>query len=104
MITPAALADPLAGDRIAYRAGVEVKSVGVDNIDDLAAQPPQGEKPPIQLQAPAREHRLCADSEAPLHTKMPSAKEIAAIAGAIPQATPTPPQPRDEHDDGGEPS
>jgi hypothetical protein len=45
MITPAALADPLAGDRIAYRAGVEVKSMGVDDIDVPAAQPPQGEKP-----------------------------------------------------------
>jgi hypothetical protein len=43
-------------------------------------------------------------SEAPLHTKMLSAKEIAAIAGAIPQATPTPPQPHDQHDDVGEPS
>jgi hypothetical protein len=40
------------------------------------------------------------DSEAPLHTKMLSAKEIAAIAGAIPQATPTPPHPHDEDDDG----
>ena len=43
-------------------------------------------------------------SEAPLHTKMLSAKEIAAIAGAIPQSTPTPPQPRDQHEDVGEPS
>jgi hypothetical protein len=40
-----------------------------------------------------------SDSEAALHTKMLCAKEIVAIAGVIPQATPTPPQPHDE--DGG---
>ena len=43
-------------------------------------------------------------SEAPLHTKMLSAKEIAAIAGTIPQSAPPPPPPHDEHDNGGEPS
>lgn len=32
-----------------------------------------------------------AQSEAALHTKMLAAKEIVAIAGAIPQATPAPP-------------
>ena len=31
------------------------------------------------------------DSEAALHTKMLAAKEIVAIAGVIPQATPAPP-------------
>jgi hypothetical protein len=31
------------------------------------------------------------DSEAALHTRMLCAKEIVAIAGVIPQATPTPP-------------
>ena len=36
------------------------------------------------------------DSEAALHTKMLCAKEIVAIAGVIPQATPAPPQPHDE--------
>jgi hypothetical protein len=34
---------------------------------------------------------LAPDSEAALHTKMLCAKEIVAIAGAIPQATPAPP-------------
>jgi hypothetical protein len=42
---------------------------------------------------------FASDSEAALHTKMLCAKEIVAIAGVIPQATPTPPQPHDE--DGG---
>ena len=32
-----------------------------------------------------------SDSEAALHTRMLAAKEIVAIAGAIPQATPAPP-------------
>ena len=39
------------------------------------------------------------DSEAALYTRVLCAKEIVALAGAIPQATPTPPQPHDE--DGG---
>jgi|SRR6516165_10542342 len=34
---------------------------------------------------------LAPDSEAALHTKMLCAKEIVAIAGVIPQATPAPP-------------
>ena len=42
---------------------------------------------------------FASDSEAAWHTKMLCAKEIVAIAGVIPQATPTPPRPRDE--DGG---
>ena len=34
---------------------------------------------------------LAPDSEAALHTRMMCAKEIVAIAGVIPQATPAPP-------------
>jgi hypothetical protein len=41
------------------------------------------------------------ESEAALHTKMLCAKEIAAIAGVIPQATPAPPQLHHEDGDGG---
>ena len=41
------------------------------------------------------------ESEAALHTKMLCAKEIAAIAGVIPQATPAPPRPHHEDGDGG---
>ncbi len=41
------------------------------------------------------------DSEAALYTRVLCAKEIVAIAGVIPQATPAPPQPHDE-DGGGE--
>ena len=44
---------------------------------------------------------FASDSEAALHTKMLCAKEIVAIAGVIPQATPTPPQPHDEDGGGG---
>ena len=44
------------------------------------------------------------DSEAALHTKMLCAKEIATLAGVIPQVAPAPPQPHDEHNDGGEAS
>ena len=40
-----------------------------------------------------------SDSEAALHTKYLAAKEIVAIAGVIPQATPAPPPP--PHDEGG---
>jgi hypothetical protein len=36
---------------------------------------------------------LAPDSEAPLHSRMLAAKELVAIAGVIPQATPTPPVP-----------
>jgi len=36
---------------------------------------------------------FAADSEAALHTRMLAAKEIVPIAGAIPQATPSPPLP-----------
>jgi hypothetical protein len=43
---------------------------------------------------------LAPDSEAALHTRMMCAKELVAIAGVIPQATPVPPAPRDA--DGGE--
>ena len=42
------------------------------------------------------------DSEAALRTKYLAAKEIGAIAGAIPQATPTLPQPHSELGDSGE--
>ena len=42
------------------------------------------------------------DSEAALHAKMLCAKELVAIAGVIPQATPAPPQPHDEDGGGGE--
>ena len=45
---------------------------------------------------------FASDSEAALHTKMLCAKEIVAIAGVIPQVAPAPPQPHDEHNDGGE--
>ena len=42
------------------------------------------------------------DSEAALHTRMLAAKEIVSIAGAIPQATPSPPlPPADERPDDG---
>jgi hypothetical protein len=44
---------------------------------------------------------FASDSEAALHTKMLCAKEIVAIAGVIPQATPTAPQPHDEDGGGG---
>ena len=44
------------------------------------------------------------ESEAALHTKMLCAKEIATLAGVIPQVAPAPPQPHDEHNDGGEAS
>ena len=47
---------------------------------------------------------LSPDSEAALHTRMMCAKEIVAIAGVIPQVAPAPPQPHDEHNDGGEAS
>ena len=47
---------------------------------------------------------FASDSEAALHTKMLCAKEIVAIAGVIPQVAPAPPQPHDEHNDGGEAS
>ncbi|HKD25743.1 MAG TPA: hypothetical protein VKC66_07475 [Xanthobacteraceae bacterium] len=36
---------------------------------------------------------LAPDSEAALHTRMMAAKDIVAIAGVIPQATPTAPAP-----------
>ena len=36
---------------------------------------------------------FAVDSEAALHTRMLAAKEIVSIAGAIPQATPSPPLP-----------
>ena len=42
------------------------------------------------------------DSEAALHTRMLCAKEILAIAGVIPQATPSPP-PHEAASDGSEP-
>ena len=45
---------------------------------------------------------FAADSEAALHTKYLAAKEIVAIAGVIPQATPAPPQPHNAGGDGGE--
>jgi hypothetical protein len=41
---------------------------------------------------------LAPDSEAALHTKMLAAKEIVAIAGAIPQAVPGAPAPEAEVD------
>jgi hypothetical protein len=44
---------------------------------------------------------FASDSEAALHTKMLCAKEIVAIAGVIPQATPTPPRQHDEDGGGG---
>ena len=44
---------------------------------------------------------FASDSEAALHTKMLCAKEIVAIAGAIPQAAPAAPQPHDEDGSGG---
>jgi hypothetical protein len=37
---------------------------------------------------------LAPDSEAPLHSRMLAAKELVAIAGAIPQATPSLPAPQ----------
>jgi hypothetical protein len=45
---------------------------------------------------------FASESEAALHTRMLAAKEIVAIAGAIPQATPTPP-PYEEAGDGSAP-
>ena len=45
---------------------------------------------------------LSKDSEAALHTRMLCAKEIVAIAGVLPQPTPSPPQPQDEGGDAGE--
>jgi len=44
------------------------------------------------------------DCEAALHTKYLAAKEIVAIAGVIPQATPAPPPPPHDEGGGGEPS
>jgi hypothetical protein len=49
---------------------------------------------------------LAPDSEAALHTRMVSAKQLVEIAGVIPQATPTPPTPPPPHErpsDGSEP-
>ena len=47
---------------------------------------------------------FASDSEAALHTKYLAAKEIVAIAGVIPQATPAPPPPPHDEGGGGEPS
>jgi hypothetical protein len=47
---------------------------------------------------------LAEGSEAALHTKLLAAKEIAAIAGVLPQPTPSPPQPQDDSGGGGEPT
>ena len=47
---------------------------------------------------------LAPDSEAALHTKLLAAKEIVAIAGVIPQASPAPPALQGERGDSGEPS
>src|SRR5215471_1060827 len=46
---------------------------------------------------------LGPDSEALLHTRMMSAKEIRELAGGIPQTTPAPPTPQDDGSNGGEP-
>ena len=45
---------------------------------------------------------LGSNSEALLHTRMLSAKEIRELAGGIPQTAPPAPQPHDEDGDGGD--
>jgi hypothetical protein len=45
------------------------------------------------LSRPVAAITFAPDSEAALHTRMLAAKDIVSIAGAIPQATPSPPLP-----------